>query len=291
MKPINLIIAFTALSIIFICPKKGFSVIENSPAGARSASLGFASVSLNDFWSLFNNQAGLVGTKGINTGVGYSNRFLLQELGTKYLGLAFPTKYGVFGLGYSGFGYSNYSQDKLGLAYAKKLNERFSAGLQLDYLSTRIAEDYGKAYVLSFELGMMMQLSDEVIIAAHIFNPLNSKLENKFNERISSVYRLGISYKITDDFLLLVETKKDMNYKPQIMGGFEYSLAEKLAVRLGLSSIPSLSGADKFSIASLYTFGFGLELDKLQIDFGASVHQVLGWSPHISMTYEINKRK
>ena len=290
MKPILLIIASMALNI-FICvnPNYGYSSEFCQATGARAAAIGNASIALNDFWSLQNNQAGLSWVSSLQAGISYSNRFLIEELSTKTAGFVLPTKHGVFGLNYQYFGYSEFNQDKVGIAYGRKFGENFSVGLQLDYLSTRIAENYGNSSVLTFELGVMTHLNDQVVVAAHVFNPINSKIEDQFGERITAVYKLGVLYKLTDDFLILAETEKDMDYKPLLRGGFEYKVVKEAFVRVGFSTLPSLSGSDNFSIASLYTFGFGLNLKKLIIDFAASAHQVLGWSPHFSVVYIIGK--
>jgi hypothetical protein len=83
-----------------------------------------------------------------------------------------------------------------------------------------------------------------------------------------------------------LETEKDLVYKPLIRGGIEYKIVEQAIVRIGYSTLPSTSGSQNFSISSLYAFGFGLNLKKFQIDFSSTIHQILGWSPQISIQYK-----
>jgi hypothetical protein len=45
-------------------------------------------------------------------------------------------------------------------------------------------------------------------------------------------------------------------------------------VRGGISTNPGI-----------YSFGFGVDYKKLRVDFSSSVHNVLGYSPQISLIY------
>ena len=260
------------------------------PIGGRSAGIGNTSVTFNDFWSVFNNQAGLAEFNSIAAGFYFENRFLVKELSLRAGAFVIPTKSGVFGVSLNYFGYSKYNEKKIGLAYGRSLSERFSVGVKLDYLSTAIAEDYGNKRMVTFELGIRSQLNENIVIAAHLFNPVRVKLEDEFDERIPTVFKLGISYSLTEQLLFVIETEKDLNFKPLIRGGIEYEIIEQASVRMGYSSIPSTSGSDNYSIASVYTFGFGLKFNKLMIDFSSSLHQILGWSPQVSIVYKFNEK-
>jgi len=277
---------FTALIITLVYPVILPASNYNTPVGGRSAALAFTSVTLNDFWSVHNNQAGLAYFENIATGFYYENRFLIKELGLRAGAFVLPTRSGVFGLNYNYFGYSKYSEQKIGVAYAKAFGENFSAGLQLDYLTTRIAENYGSKSTFTFELGIRTKLSENFFIAAHVYNPIGVKIENEYNERIPTIFKFGLSYWVSDKLLLAIETEKDLIYKPLFRGGIEYKIVEQAIVRIGYSTLPSTTGSENFNISSLYAFGFGLNLKKLVIDFSSTIHQTLGWSPQISIIYK-----
>jgi hypothetical protein len=283
----NLIIAKLFILVMLIHSVEIAKATEfSTPMGARSAGLANCAVSLDGFWSVGNNPAGLAGMQNISAGFFYTNRFLVKQLSTKGGGVVVPTKSGVFGLNLLYFGYSNYNESKVGLSYARPLGKHLDIGLTLDYLATRIAEVYGNKSMVTFELGIRSKLTDDLVIAAFVFNPIGIRLENTFDERIPVVFRLGAAYKISDEILLTIETEKDTEFKPLFRGGMEYVLMEKYSFRLGYSTLPPKTGDEKLSIASLITFGFGLEFNKLNIDFAASMHQTLGWSPGVSMYYK-----
>lgn len=258
----------------------------SGPKGARSNGIGNASVTLSDFWSIYNNQAGLARYNNLAVGVYYENRFLVKELSTRGGAFVLPVGSGVFGLGYDYFGYSQFNQQKIGLAYARAFGSKFSVGIQLDYLSTRIAQDYGNRNAFTFEIGLQSEIFENLFLAAHLFNPLQVKLEDEYNERIPAVFKFGLSYNIADNLFIAIETEKDSEFKPLIRGGLEYVIVEEAIVRIGYSTLPANSGSENFSIASLYTFGFGLQINKFYLDLSSSFHQTLGWSPQVSLIYK-----
>ncbi|MCF8364801.1 MAG: hypothetical protein K9H16_03415 [Bacteroidales bacterium] len=264
-----LILFFSILSLNPLIAING-----NVPEGARSSAMGGASVALSDFWSLQNNQAGLAFYNLPAAGAYLENRYLIKELSLKSGGVVLPTKSGVFGLKLSYFGYSLYNESKFGLAFARKLNEKFAVGVQLDYLLTSIGNDYGKKGMVTFEVGFLSRINDHLSLGAHIFNPINAKITDYADERVPAVIRVGASYAFNDQLMVTAEVEKDSEFDPQARLGIEYRIIEEIYVRGGIASNPGL-----------YSFGFGLNLKKLKLDFSSTVHQELGYSPQISMIY------
>jgi hypothetical protein len=251
--------------------------------------MGNATVALSDLWSVHNNQAGLGNLTRPAAGIYYENRFFVRELSLKAVAFVVPTRSGTFGVSFNSFGYTNYNEMKAGLAYGKKLGKVFSAGMQLDYLRIHIAENYGNKDAFTFEVGIKAELTKQLTIGVHVFNPVRVKIEKETDDRVPAVFKLGVAYKVSDKLLVAVETEKDSDFKPLIRGGIEYQLAEIASAKIGYSTLPSTSGSDSFSIASVYSFGFGLNISKFVIDLSSTWHQTLGWSPMVSLTYNFGK--
>jgi hypothetical protein len=256
------------------------------PIGGRSAAMGNASVCLNDFWSVHNNQAGLATYQNIAAGLYFENRFAVKEMSFQSTAFVLPIQKGVFGINLSYFGNPNYNEKKVGLAYARTFSERFSAGLQLDYLSTVLGDHYGEKHLFTFELGVQSKLTDELVIGAHLFNPIRTKVSEIGDERVPTIFKLGLAYSFTKEILFTLETEKDLDFKPAIRGGLEYLIHDAARVRIGYSTCPATADSENFSISSMYTFGFGLKLKDFNLDFASSVHNTLGWSPQISIIYD-----
>jgi hypothetical protein len=249
---------------------------EDFPIGARSAGMGNASVSLSDAWSAQYNQAGLGFVRDISGGVYYENRFLLKELGIKGGVIALPVKAGTFGICVSNFGYSLYSESKYSLSFAKAFGDKLSAGIAMDYLSTKIAEGYGTQGALAAEFGLQAKPLKGLTIGAHVYNPTRAKLAAYNDERLPTVIRLGGDYAFSEKVTLAVETEKDIAKKAIFKAGIEYKPVKEFYLRAGIGTNPTLT-----------SFGFGINLKALKIDVAANYHQVLGFSPQLGLTYTI----
>ncbi|NTW31774.1 MAG: hypothetical protein HGB12_03980 [Bacteroidetes bacterium] len=257
-----------------------FATGENIPVGGRAAGMGNASVTFCDFWAIHHNQAGLTGVKAFSAGIYYENRFGLKNLGLKSGAIVYPTKSGVFGLSMTSFGYSMYNESKIGLAYAKAFGDRFSAGVQLDYLSTHIAENYGNSSAIAAEVGLIYKLNKNLSIGAHVYNPTKAKTASYNDERAPTIVKLGLAYSFSEKVTISVESDKDIQYDPEIKAGIEYHPVKKLYFRTGISTNPVLN-----------SFGFGLEFKNITFDFATSYHQTLGFTPQFSMIFHITNPK
>jgi hypothetical protein len=258
----------------FVLLKSGFSMNGNAPEGSRSAAMGGASVAVSDFWSLQNNQAGLAFFNRAAAGAYIENRFLVRELSLSSAGAVVPVNSGVFGVKVSYFGYELYNESKIGLAYARRLSEKFAVGVQLDYLHTAFGLDYGKKGVVTFELGLMSKINDQLSIGFHAFNPVSAKISEVGDERVPAILRLGAAYTFNDDLMITGEVEKNMDFAPTPKFGIEYQVVNGVFVRGGISTSPAI-----------YSFGFGVNLGNLTLDFSSGVHQILGYSPQFSMIY------
>lgn len=264
------------LIIAFVFLLKSNAAQFEYPVGARSGALGDASSTFVDIWSAFNNQAGLAYLSSFTAGVNYENRFLLPELGLKSVAFAMPYKGTVFALSASSFGYNLYSENKYGFALAKAFGEKVSAGVQLDYLNMHIAEGYGNAGLFTAEIGLLIKPLKNLVISAHVFNPVRRKIDDYNNERITTIMKCGASYTFSEKLLLAIEVVKDNLQDAQFKAGLEYHIVKEMYLRAGMGTNPSR-----------ISFGIGLNLKKLRIDIASSYHPVLGYSPQLSLLYPI----
>lgn len=272
MKKIYLLL----LSILAIQSSQAWN--ENNPIGARSSGMGNASVSFGDVWSAHHNQAGLGFVRDISAGAYYENRFLLKEISIKGGAIALPVKGGTFGLTISNFGYSLYNENKYSLSFAKAFGDKLSAGVAIDYLTTKIAEGYGSKGVLAAEFGIQAKPLKGLTIGAHVFNPTRSKMADYNNERIPTILRFGGDYDFSEKVKVAIETEKDMSQKAIFKAGIEYKPIKEFYLRAGIGTNPTLT-----------SFGFGINLKNLKIDVAGNYHQSLGISPQLGLTYIFKK--
>lgn len=267
---------------VFITMLPGMSYgFYHASSGGRSAAMANASVALWDFWALQNNQAGLAFIQRPAAGLFYENRFMLRELSFNQAGCAIPSSYGTVGLSVSYFGFRLYNETKIGLAYARAWGENFATSIQLDYLHIGLGDIYGSKGVPTFEIGLLSKLTPRITLGAHVFNPVHSKLMKYNDERLPVTFRSGLAWQIDQAIVLCSEIHYETQSRPDVRFGAEYLVAKNIFVRGGLSTNPDS-----------YTFGCGFViLDNLKADFAASIHSILGFSPHISLIYEFGKKQ
>ena len=248
---------------------------DNYPSGAGPAGMGNASVTMQNLWSVSHNQAGLAGLEKIAAGVYYDRRFNLDELSIKSFGAALPvSKLGVFGIHVNMFGYSLYNEKKIGIGYARKFSEMVNVGVQLNYHTTSIAENYGSNNAFTVEGGIQVKLIEGMTAGFHIFNPTQASLAEYDDERIPTIMKFGLGYKFSTKLFAAIESEKDIDQEAMFKGGIEYRPVEQIYIRAGISTNPVLN-----------SFGAGFIIGNLQIDIAATLHQSLGYTPQASLIY------
>lgn len=243
--------------------------------GARAVSLGHCSVSIADSWSAFNNQAGLAQLKSTSAGIYYENRFLVKELGLSAASFNMPLKQGTIALSVTHFGFEAWNENKFGFAYARAFGNKLSIGAQLDYLVISQEESYKTLNFITFEVGMILEVSGKFNLGIHAYNPINAGISEFTDEKCPGTFRLGTLYKASGQFHVLAEVEKSTDSDPILRAGIEYEVLPATFIRTGISTEPSF-----------WSFGAGTTFKRYTIDISSSFHAVLGFSPQISVTYK-----
>lgn len=247
---------------------------DKNALGARAGAMGGASVTAVDAFSVFANQAALARLKSLSIGIYAENRFLVSDLQLYAAGLALPTRRsGTFGVGMSYFGNALYNEKQIRLGYGRRLFEKLDLGVELTALSVGMGE-MGSTTVFTFGVGMLYSFNQQLQVGAHVYNPLRISLTDQAEDRLPTVFKLGISYAPSDKATLVVETEKNLDRTVTVKAGIEYRPIEKLYLRGGISTAPAQ-----------YSFGLGLLLGKFKIDAGAMLHESLGYTPMVSLVY------
>lgn len=246
-------------------------------AGARGAAMANASLTFTDINSIFTNQAGLGYLEHLSFTAYGERRFLPADgLNSFLFGAAYPHKtIGTVGLSVHYFGYDKYNEQKIGLAYARKLFKRMSIGAQFNYIGTRIGE-YGAAHSFTFELGILAKVTKHFSLAAHVFSPARIQLPN--GDVLPSMFKLGVAYKPSDKVQLTGQIEKDLENPFNGRFGIEYHPISILYLRAGVSTTPVMA-----------SFGVGLNMRGLKIDIATNYHTVLGFTPSLSISYVVGE--
>jgi hypothetical protein len=251
-----------------------------APSGARSGALLNASTTLSDNWSYFNNPGALGKVESLSAGVTYESRFLLKDLQRQSLAVAIPTKLGVFSVGAFNEGSAEYRNFRTGLGYAMKLADHFSAGVQINYQGLRLPNYYGNSNTVTGEAGVLLNITDRWDFGFAVFNLGQNKLSEFQNDRYNTTLRLGTAFKPAKPVKVIAEVWKDVDGPVSFKGALEYEPFKQFHMRLGVGN----------QLTAL-AFGFGYKWKEFRLDIATAYHQVLGWSPQISFTYEKSNGK
>lgn len=268
--------SFFILLVLSIVLNANLFAQEGKPIiGAKSTALGGQSTTLKDVFAVVNNPAGITTLEGVNVGVYAENRFLIEGLNLFGVSAVIPTQNSAFGLGGTYFGNAAYSESYLTLAYSRLLFDNFSLAVDFDYFNLSI-EEFGTSSAFTFGLGFLYSPSKNIDIGAHIHNPIRTQITSDEKDNLPSIVKIGLAYHPEDEgFTLLGEVEKDIDRSAILKFGIDYQLIDKLSLRAGISTNPAYS-----------SFGLGLNLGKIVLDFANRFHPVLGYSPHVSLIYQ-----
>ncbi len=266
--------------LIFILSSSGsFSQAIRHPLTARYIGLGAYSKNHVDAFSFTANQAALAQSTITAVGVYGEKRFLLSSANLYSAVAVFPTKQGNFGLQCDYFGFKNYNESQIGIAYGRSLGSKLDIGIKFNYYGFRIPA-YGNSSAINFELGAIAHLSEKLNMGIHAYNPIGGKLSKTDNEKLSSIYKFGIGYEASETFLISAEIIKVEDQPVNVDVGVQYNLIKEFFVRAGTST----------ETANSY-IGAGISWRNFRLDITGSYHQQLGFTPGLMMIVNFNKKE
>lgn len=232
----------------------------------------------SDPLSFTGNQAALTHVRNMGFGMYGERRFMLAETSAYTLAAPIPTRLGNFGIQINYAGFKNFNEQKLGLAYARKLGPMASLGLQFNYYGYRVP-GYGNASAINFEIGALLQLSDKLQAGLHVYNPVGGKLGVDKEEKIASAYKLGIGYDASEQFFTGVEIVKEEDKPVNVIAGLQYRFARQFFAKAGMATGTTTT-----------CLGAGVAWKNMRLDIAASYHPQLGISPGVLLIMHVKKR-
>lgn len=271
MKLLNLL---TALSFSF-CTYAQSGDIPFHP-GAASGGMGLAQTAYISPWASHYNPGLMPWMENGSFAAGIENRFLTSELMGQGFAGVLPFNNSAAGLSFVNHGFSTYQRSRIGASYGLKLSDYIALGVGINYDMINFGDIYGKSQAISASVGFTAKLSDDVMLAANVFNPTRSQFSENSDESIPTILSIGGRYHFSDKMSALLELEKDINFKPSLKIGIEYLPHEIVFLRAGFKTQPNI-----------YSFGLGVKLKDFRIDMSTWVHPVLGTSPMLSLRYDL----
>lgn len=249
------------------------------PIGARSNALANTSVCLEDVWAYHHNPAATAGLKTFSAGVYYEARFLAKELQTQGIAVAMPLKKGVISVGGQFYGYEQYRHTRAGAGYSLRLAEKISAGVQVNLQQLRFGGNYGSTTSATVEAGVLADISEKWKLGASVLNIGRQQINPLEDDRFTSVVRVGAGFSPSKKVTVLLEAEKQVVHDISFRGAVEYWPVDMVVLRFGAQSGPTE-----------FAFGAGYRKSGFTIDLGSKYHPILGWTPNMGLTYQIQER-
>ena len=266
------------ISCFIIITLGGFGQSLRQPVAARYIGLGAYSINHIDAFSFTSNQAALAQIKNTAVGVYGERRFLLSSTNLYSAVAVLSTKQGNFGVQADYFGFEDYNESQLGLAYARSLGSKVDIGIKFNYYGFRIPA-YGNASAINFELGAIAHLSEKLHAGIHAYNPVGGKLSKTGDEKLGSVYKFGIGYEASEKFLVSTEIIKEEDQPVNVDVGIQYNFMKQFFVRAGTSTETTNSYV-----------GAGISWKSFRLDITGGYHPQLGFTPGLLLIININKK-
>jgi hypothetical protein len=271
----KLIFSLLILSLTFsLFAQNGY----NTTTGARGLAMGEANIGFQNIDAAFSNQAGLAHLTSFGAVVTGERRFALSELSTLAAAAAYPTIAGTFAFHVQYYGFQDYNEQKLGIAYGRKLGKKFSAGAQISYLRTQIPL-YGNSGLPVAEIGIQAEIARNLLVSTHLVSPFRAEITE--GENLPTILRIGLTWQASDKVLLTAQADKDIDFDARFRSGLDYKVSEIFQLRVGIATNPTQVGV-----------GFGLIMKNgLALDVASGYNQLLGFMPGVGLKYSLNEKK
>jgi len=193
------------------------------------------------------------------------NLYFIEGLSYGSLNSVIPTKLGNFHARMSQFGESDlYRSTNAHLGYSRKLAERFSASVEVNYHDITIPE-VERQSAISLNIGLQTTIEENILIGFQAINVTNRAV-GELGE-LPSYLEFGIGYIPSEKVWISINALKSLEEQIIPRLGIEYRPIDKVAFRGGYA----------INIKS-YSFGIGLAYKKFQIDIGSAYNINLGFS-------------
>ena len=272
----------------------GLSVMEflNISVSARSAGTGEALASLSDgAIASYYNPAGLTMADNYQIAAMHSEWF--QDLRYEFVGLAMPAgQSGNLGASFSylGLGEINgYSSSNLptggisaydwsfGLAYGRRMTERFSLGLGAKIINERL--DDVTAFGYAADLGAQYR-TNHIGLGLALMNIGPNVKYDQASSPLPSRTQTGLAYWPLDGQLaVLTGVAVPFRGEISVKAGLEYTYANALIVRSGFDS------AERYDERSGISIGAGFKISHHSLDYAYNVNSVLGGTHQFSFIW------
>lgn len=250
-----------------------FAIQRVTAVGARETALSMATIALPGLFSVFHNQALLAENRIPSASISYRQPYSIHGYHESALSLVYPIPTAVLAIGLSQSAVVGYNESAVGISIAKKLTKRLSAGILFNYFDFNLPETGQHRGSVQVDGGIGYKLSDKLSLGLHLRNIVSTKCETfQYTYYFRRVVRGGAAFGLSERILLVAEAIYENMDGVGLRCGMELKLLENFVTRSGVSTNPFQ-----------HSFGFGYTWNSCQLDFSLVHHEILGFTPLLSV--------
>ena len=266
---------FILLLIFLLFASNGVvrAAFEERLYSTRAAALGGAYAALvNNHSAIFGNPSSLGYTDNRRLNILYGRSFGLKELANSGISVPLNSKLGNIEIGLSRFGFSLYHEDIVSIGVGKRILNDAAVGIALRYLSIEIS-GYGSASTIGVDVGFSLKINPKLNFGVSAKN-VNAPKLSKSEDSLARSLRIGASFAVEDNVLLIAEYHKEENQIAVYRIGSEIEILSDQYLRFGITNNPSS-----------FSMGFGIKLNRIDLNYSFNSHQYLDASQFFSLGY------
>jgi hypothetical protein len=261
---------FSACAMAFAMTTLAYTTYgqDFNATGGRALGMAGSSILLTDEYGIFNNP-GATEAGNLTFLAAYNTQYLNLGLNDARIGLVLPLAKLTTAVGVQYFGDELFNQMRISALIADQFGFA-KVALRTNYHQYYV-QNYGYGNALTFDIGGVFTLSEQLSLAMVFQNITRSKLSTETVTPLSSLMQLGLSYQPIKKFRIDAQVDKTIEQPLLVRFGLEYLATELISLRTG------------FSPTSVASLGIGLTWKTIIIDIAGQYHQQLGYAGVLSL--------
>jgi hypothetical protein len=209
--------------------------------------------------------------------INYFNRYAMKELATINGSIYLPDNTLSTGVDISSFGYDAYRENLFRLLTAKRLNERWTVGVSIQYalLQTELFEE--QPAQLAADAGVTFAPVDNLLTTLSIINFPSASFGHEGLQRMEFMYYMiqaGFQWEVINSMFISATLSTGEDNGAGGSMGIEYVAFDAFSIRAGVKTSPMLP-----------SFGCGYRFAGFSADVAAVYHPVLGVSAGLGVVF------
>ena len=254
-----------------------FAAFEETATDARIIGMGGAGVALGDYLSAGMENPALPCFAPVQSAAsGTAIPFGMTDLTAASAQAGYQKDKLGLAAGFGTMGGALYRENTIRTAVSFRPFKQAGFGLGISGYNLSI-QRYGSANALGVDLGIIGSPWENLTIGAVAKN-INRPRIGSTDEEIAQWLDWGVSYVLLNQLTYAFQVQNQRGYNSQLRFGQEYRHNRHLALRAGFSSQPSS-----------FSFGLGIFVKKIRMDYAVKTHSSLGLGHCLTVSYILNQ--